>query len=122
LTQPLNGRLQGGHIRGVARPEFAANRSALDVHGQAHDHLAQLGPVVFVVATFAQALAAFAFEVKGGRVEKDQLDFGEQVAPTLEERLLELILEATPQGGFRWWPRRLGLRLAQKRHRPVEVL
>src|SRR5947209_20047072 len=39
----------------------------------------EVGPMIFAMAAFAQALSALAFKVKGGGVEKDQLHFGKQV-------------------------------------------
>ena len=73
----------------------------LHVDGQAHHHLTQVRPVIFVVAAFAQALPAFAFEVKRGRIEEHQVDFSKQVASTLEKRLLQLIFHAAHRGRFR---------------------
>jgi hypothetical protein len=69
--QPLNDRYQGGDVGGVTRPQLTADGVALHVNGQAHHHLGQVGPVIFIVTAFAQALAALAFKVKGGSVEKD---------------------------------------------------
>jgi hypothetical protein len=69
--QPFNDRHQGGDVGGIARPHLAADRVALHVQGQTHHHLAQVGPMVLVVAPFAQALPTFAFKVKAGGVEKD---------------------------------------------------
>jgi hypothetical protein len=57
--------------------------------------------VILGVTAFAQTLTAFAFEVNGGGVEEHQVDFGEQVAPTLEKRLLQLIFQAAHRSRFR---------------------
>ena len=83
-------------------------------------NLAQVGPMVLVETPFAQLLAALAFKVQAGGVEKDQLHFGKQVAPAVKEPLFEQVFGAAHRAvcGLPFGRQRL----AQKGHRPVEVM
>ena len=48
----LDYRYESFDIGCVTWLHLAANRSALDVQGHAHDHLVKIGPVILIVAAF----------------------------------------------------------------------
>src|SRR6201988_2778627 len=52
FSHPLDYRYESFDIGCVARPHFAADRSALNVQGHADDHLIKIGAVIFIVTAF----------------------------------------------------------------------
>src|ERR1700751_350101 len=52
FSHPLDYRHESFDIGCVARPHFAADRSALNVQCHAYDHLIKIGPVIFIVTAF----------------------------------------------------------------------
>src|SRR5208283_1347717 len=58
------------------------------------DHLVEIWPVVFGVAALAERLAALAVKRERGRVHEHGGEIAEQIAPFLEQPLLDRILDA----------------------------
>src|SRR6201987_3739944 len=94
LFHPPNYRQERFDIGGVARPQLAADRSALDVQGHADYHLRKIGPVILTVAASTDGLSASAFKIERGGVEKDEVHFAKQIASTVEQLFLNQILQA----------------------------
>src|SRR5512143_2190688 len=113
---------QRGHIGGVARPQFAADRPALTIEHRPDDHLVEVGPMVLAEAALADVLAALALEVNRCGVEEDQLQVGEEVPAPGEHLLLDPVLDAA--GGERSLVLLLvlGQFLTEPGHDPVEVV
>ena len=84
-AEPIDHRDERRHVGRVAGPQFTADRSPLTVEHGPDDHLLEVGPMVLAVAALADRLSAFSLEVDRGRVEEDQLELGEQVAPAGEQ-------------------------------------
>lgn len=85
---------EGLHVGRVPRPQFTAQRPAMDIQHQAHDHLGQVRAVVFALAVLAQFLTARAFEINRGGIEKDQINRAEEVPAPLEQFLFHPIFGA----------------------------
>ena len=102
------GRVAGQHLR--------AYRPALAINDDGQDHLLQVRPMVLRIAVGAERLAAGALEAQRGRVHEHHAEIAEEIAPALEQRLLDHILDAA-------WRQiaRLDL-LAQPGHGPVEAV
>src|ERR1019366_5896755 len=82
----------------------------------------QVGTMVFGVAVLAESLASFALEVDRGGAEKHDVQIGEQITASREQRLLDEVLVGA--GSERRGPVLLGFRkhLSQPGHGPVEVV
>src|ERR1019366_6548370 len=113
---------QRGHVGGVAGPQFAADRSALPVDHGPHDHLVEVGAVVFAEATLADVLSAFTLEVDRGGVEEHELKVSEEVAAVGEELLFDAVLGASGCEGGLARLLVLGQLLAEPGHGPVQVM
>ena len=96
------------------------DRPALLVEDHADDHLLQVGPVVFAVASLAKGRTALALEVDRGRVEEDELKRGEQVPVPGEEGFLDQVLGAPGSEGL--GGSLLGERLTEPGHGPVGMV
>ncbi len=94
LAQTVDHRQQHRHIGGVAGQHLGANRPALAVDDDGQDHLLQVRPMVLRVAVSPQAFAACATKRQTGRVHEDQREIAEQLAATLEQALLDQVLDA----------------------------
>jgi hypothetical protein len=119
LAQPVDDRQQHGGIGGVARQHLGADRPALTVDDNGQDHLLQIRSMILGVAVSPQAVAAGAVERQAGGVHEDQRQIAEQIAPALEQALLDHVLDAARRqragsGGADL--------LAQPGHRPIEVM
>src|SRR5450759_1990651 len=97
--QPLHDGNQTLHVGGVARPEFAADRIAVLIQYYAHNHLLQIGTMIFRMATLADRLAPLALEVDGSGVEEHQIQTGEQVPALREQFLLNQLLGSARHEG-----------------------
>jgi hypothetical protein len=51
--------------------------------------------MILIVAALADRLSAATFKVERGRIEKDQVHFGEQIASAFEERFLNEVFVAS---------------------------
>src|SRR5262245_45570460 len=92
LSHALNYREESFDIGRVARPHLATDWSTLDVQDNADDHLVEIEPMIFSVAAFTDLHSASAIKVERSGIEKDQVDFGKQIASMLEELFLNQIL------------------------------
>jgi len=107
-------------VRGVSRPHLTTKGSALAVENRPHNHLLEIRPVILAEPIVPQTLSSLALEVKGGRIEEDQIQSGEQVPLAVEKVLLDEVLDATRRKG-RGVPLILGL-FTQEPHGPIEVM
>src|SRR5215207_10201132 len=85
-TSTLTSAVLPGHIS-------EQNRPACGVDHHAYDHLHQVGAVVLGVAPLAQGLPAHAGKRQRGRVHEHHREFAEQVALSLEQALLNQVLD-----------------------------
>ena len=92
ITQPIDNGQQHGDVGGVAGDHLGADRTALAVDHHRQHHLLQIGAIILGMAMLAQALAAFAVERQGGRVHEHQRQIREQITPSIEQPLFDLIL------------------------------
>jgi len=92
--QAIDNRDQGGHVGGIARPQFAADRPAVAVEHGADHHLPLVRPMILTVAILPQTLAAVAFEIQRRGIEEDHFHLGEQIAAAAEEMFLDDVLVA----------------------------
>jgi hypothetical protein len=105
LSQAIDHGEQSPAIRVVPRPQLAADRASLTREHGAHDHLVQVGAVIFRVPVRPEMLPALALEVHTGHVKERQREIGEEIAALVEQGFLH---------------RCLGL--AQPAHSAVEVV
>jgi hypothetical protein len=71
LLHSLDNRHKSSDVGRVARPHLTANRPTLYVQGHAHDHLLEIGSVIFTVTALANGLSTAAFKVERSGVEKN---------------------------------------------------
>jgi hypothetical protein len=120
FPNPLGNGKEGLDIHGVSRPHLTTKGSALAVEDRSHDHLLEIRPVILAEPVFSQTLSSLAFEVKGGRIEEDQIESGEQMALAVKKTLLDEVLDTTRRKGC-GIPLILGF-FTQESHGPVEVM
>ena len=104
-----------GHIPG-SEP---GDRPPVAIDDEAEDHLLEVGAVVLGVAVLAQRFAALAVEGEAGGVHEHGGGVGEEVPASVEQPLLDQVLDAARR-------ERLGGLLlelfAEPRHGAVEVM
>ena len=122
MAQTVDDGEEDADVGGVARPHLRADRPALGIDHHADDHLHQIGPVVLRVAALAEGLAADAGEAQRGGVHEDDGEFGEEVAPPLEQSLLDLVLDRARGEGRGAGLLVSGEFLAEPGHGAVEVV
>jgi len=94
LTQAIHHRQQNGDIRRIAGHHFGADWPTIAIDHHRQHHLLQFGSVILGMSVRTQRLAALAIERQGCRVHEHQRQVAEQVAATLEQMLLDQILDA----------------------------
>ena len=98
-------------------PHLGADRPAVAVDDEPEDHLLEFGAIVLGIAVLAQPLAALAVERQAGGVDEYGGEIGEEIAATVEQLLLDQVLDTAR----RERPVRLLLDLlAEPGHGPVE--
>src|SRR5215472_9522814 len=71
FAHAFDNRQKSCDVGSVARPHLTANWTALHIHGQAYDHLLEIGSVILSVTALADGLSAAAFKVERSGVKKD---------------------------------------------------
>ncbi len=119
LLQAGRHQVQRRHVGGVAGPHLAAHRHPVAVEHHPQNHLPAVAATVLALAVPAQALAALAGEVQRRGVEEHEIEIGEQVAPPVEQGLLDPVLDAPLEAlaGLA-----VAKRLAEPAHRSVELV
>jgi hypothetical protein len=92
LPQSIDHRQERRHIGRIPGPQFTAQRPAVYIQHQSHDHLGQIRSVVFTLTVLSNLLATLAFEIDRGGIEKDQIDGTEEIPALIEQFLFNPIL------------------------------
>jgi hypothetical protein len=103
-------------------PDLGADRPAVGIDDHAHDHLQQLGAMILGVATPTQGRAARAGEGQGRGVHEHQGQLGEQIAPLLDQMLLDQVLHTARRERRGPGLLRLSQLLAEPGHGAVEMV
>jgi hypothetical protein len=120
--QTIHNGDESSYVGRVPRPHFAADRPALAIQHRAHHQLLLGGPMIFAMPVLPERVAALAFEIDRGGVEKNDVQVGEQVAPPLKELLLDQVLGAARRELGRVVQVAVGQHFAEPGHGPVEVV
>ena len=120
--EPIDDRQESADIGRVAGPHLGAHRPAVGIDHDAQDHLHQLGTVVLGMATPAERRPTGADERQRRRVHEDDAELAEQIAPVLDQMLLDQVLHAARRERRGAGLLRLGQLLAEPSHGAVEVV
>ena len=116
----MDDRQERDDVRCITGPEFTAQRPTVEIQRQSHHHLLAIGPMIFALAVLSNFLAALAFEINRGGIEKHQIDPAEEIPALIEEFLFHLIFGAARR--VQNPSARLLQRLAQECHGPIQMV